>query len=276
MKLQYTKLPLQMRTYEQTCDIARKELDRKETYNRLIAIPLCMGEVVWDMVDSVKDMLAFMRVHELKLLCRTLAQFRKEYAWHFEDSGIKRNKVETLRVWMENYLEYSNGANSEYKELEKAVREVAPDLSDNWISLITSAYLAWAYAKALIEYTDDREAEFAKKINLPNHGHLLPKQMRNLPILLSQVWSDIEIDSKVLNRIKNGIKDEMIYLGYNATEPEARTKYRESCVAFRLYGGCKAQAKYGVHGCYPSSNCKRMLQYDTKHKHKTEILPCGE
>lgn len=245
---------------------ARENMCTDKTYYSLIALPMCMGEVVWDLIDSVLDMCVILRIEPLKKVCRTIRKLRDDYVYHYHKFGLSSEQLAPLRAWCNNFLETTNGSSDMLKQIRHEVDRLYVDLQPEWGVSVASAYLAIVYAKGIIKYTEAEERAFAKEMGLPNHGHMLPSEIYRVIPLLEAVCGDCEISNDFLKPFISEVSDLMTDVSQSATEPEERTEYRHKCIAFVCNGGCKAQAvNGGIYGCFPSSACKRMINYDKKH-----------
>lgn len=245
-----------------------EELARTQTYNALIAIPLCMLEVAWDMVDSVCDVLSINKIRELKKVCRMLKEYHKEYRYKYESNPeISHNRFAEIKAWCTNYLESTNGDKGVTLKLETKFKERYSDINTESRILIISAFKAWIYFKATVSHTEAEERHFAFKIGLPNIGHMLPSAVYGAIPLLESIFEETPLGKEFLNELISVIKIYMKELSQRSTEPIERTEYRQKCIAYICNQGCREQALEGHrYGCYASSLCKRMMAYDARQK----------
>lgn len=254
------------KTRDQLKQAARAELETEDTYYKLIALPMCMCTVAWDMIDSVIDFCVLYRVEALKGVTRGLRVLHKDYLYEYNRVGLKREQMEPLIAWCDSFLNETDGSSEIYRGIAKLVRENHPDIDSDSLSLVASAFLAWVYFESIIRFTEKEEAKFAKKIGLSSYNHMLPAEVYKARDLIWVVGGDCSIDKSLLKPFVAELIDLMEDVSGSATEPIERTRHRHRCIAYVCNKGCKKCAIGGNEfGCYPSSSCKRMNNYDKKH-----------
>lgn len=246
---------------------SQQELQKTERYLSLIMVPLCMSEVLWDFVDTVVDMTSRLRITALKSVTRKLREFRRDYQYAYEKNPqYKSSHFDDVKAWRNDFLDKTDGDHDTFAEIDGYLKTHYAGLDSEWRMTISSAYLAWMYAKAITRFSERQERDFAKTLGLPNVGHMLPEQLYTLPVLLGAIIEETPIDPSITNRIIGEIDQYMTKVVAISIEPDKRTEHRYNCIAYICNKGCKAHAITGQkYGCYPSSACKRMKEYDKRH-----------
>lgn len=246
---------------------AREEMDSEQVYYSLVAIPLCMGAVAWDFIDTVLDMCVILRIDPLKKVCRAIRQIHTDYSYQCRKLVLSSDQMKPLHAWVQNFLDSTNGSTDMSAQIKDELLSRYPGLHSDWYAMLSSAYLAIVYLKGIIKYTEAEERSFAEKIGVSRYGHMLPDEIYKAVPLLDAVAGDCTLDDEFLRPFICEVVDMMTDVGQSATEPPERTEYRHRCIAFVCNGGCRAQAVNGSeYGCFPASVCRRMMRYDKKHK----------
>lgn len=257
---------------------AHKELEDDTVAHRLIYVPLCMTEVVWDMVDTVLDLCAIRRISEVKKASRTLKQMRKDSDYHFRRLGINDEMLEPIRRWRDMFLDSTDGSNELYAKIKREFAGIYTDMQDDELQFITTAKLAHVYSLALVEYTSSTERDFARRVGLPNYGSTLPKPVRDIPMMLDAITCHRPISESFIKSLKNEICDLMDEIAESPLEPMERYAHRHRCIAYICNNGCRAMARHGEFGCFPTCDCRRLRRYDKKQHDngRTDRLRNGE
>jgi hypothetical protein len=244
----------------------REEMNKPETFHNLVAVPFCIGDVVWRMTDTVTDIMTQLRVSALKKVCRMMKEYRIEYEHSLKSkAAIEAGRFKIVNAWGDNFMDLTDGDAPMYARINAETKRLYPDLDSDWRIMINAAYIAWVYAKGLIMHTDEHERKFAKNIGLREVGHILPPHFYGLIPLLEAVFCENKLPDSFTLPLIEETRAFLKVLAEEGSEPKPRTAYRQRCIAFVCNGGCKAQAQPGEKfGCYPTSRCKRMCNYDKR------------
>lgn len=242
---------------------ARSLMERDENTYEVIYLPLVVAEVVWDFTDTVCDGLSILRDPSLKGTARRLREMRKDYRSHFGSLSVA---LSDLQEFSDRFIEYIGDARSVTRELSKALDSCGVDVPPERRGVVIAAHVAGCFAEGLVKYSAIKESGFARKAGLPDYGCILPDSFRALPSAMREITAGYRLPSGVTSQVVSQILDLLLQTAEEMTEPEERMRHRLACVAYRNNGGCRAQARRGTFGCYPSSKCKRMTRYDNQHK----------
>lgn len=243
----------------------RRLLDNREVSAPVVYVPMCFAEVVWNLVGSVQNGICIMKIDTLKPINRALNTLRGEYEKFFYYRGIPEVGMNEMKLWSELFLDHINGANALTMEIKKELEQRYAELEPDWKAIVIGSYVAYVFVKALIYYSDNTADQFCRKLGTPGGSKLFPDSLYALPNLLISLAGDKTIPREILNPHIDYVIDLIDGIAEESTEPAERTQYRTSCLAYRLHGGCKAMARKSTFGCYASSKCRRMMNYDSKH-----------
>lgn len=248
---------------------AKEALSEDETYYSIVAIPICFGELIWDMADTVCDQTSILRDSRFKAMSRTLKERRRFYMSYYRSKGLSDERLAPLQAYKEGYISDPNGVGAIYKAVMGGIKRDYPELSLDYKMLYATMGQIVIFAEALKRFSAKAESDLARKIGLPNYGSILPDEILEVPKLIKQNLHDVKFAEDLIEEAVAEVVDVMGELARDATEPVERTCHRHRCIAYICNGGCK-RGSVGVeeYGCYPAATCKWLQIYEDR-KSKT-------
>lgn len=263
--IRFTKIPTREKPAFSDRTSVIVDDDNEAEYFSTIVAPICISEIILDHADTLHELLRETRIPELKPLSHFLREISFDFVIHYHRAGVKDDSLADVRSWAQIYLDHTDGSGPVYAGILSGLREQSPEITGKYQMLCTQICMVAAYTDALIRHTEAAEKRLARKMRLPNVGHVLAKPIYQLHEKLIPALAYFGLTYASVQQATDFLTGIFVNMGSMMYERRERRVYRQSCIAFRRHGGCHLGATEGEKiGCCSNTRCTRMREYDNR------------
>ncbi len=171
-----------------------KERDIKEKISgeqlfRFAYIPFVISTLVWDYADTICDLAAVMRIHEVKRLCRAVKNLRAEYdSIHKSRFDFKARHSEELNMYaFEDFT--ARITKVVIANIRGELMRAYPDMSEDELEYFVAVHQCNILLKALLVYEYDQRKQIKAKLHY-DVGTILRRPVRALAKLIPEFIGD--------------------------------------------------------------------------------------
>lgn len=196
----------------------------KEMLFRFAYVPFVIAQLVWDYVDTITTLTAWMKRRETLALSRKIKELRRDYDRKrapFIDNLHQASEIDNMYV-------FEDGVKDIFKlyllNLRLDLKHEYPDLQDEDMDLLTATYQCLILLRALYRYVAKQTDRIQRKIGR-QIGRILPCELYALEPLVAAHVGDKPISDKFHKQQGTYIETlstQIALIGLNDTKPNKK------------------------------------------------------
>lgn len=180
---------------ERERELKLSEILDSETMMRFAYVPFVIATLAWDYADSILNMAAYLRIQEVKKLCRSVKELKKDYDYlraPYIDQAHQESEENNMYI-------FEDGVNDVFNlylaNIGFDIKSEYPDLDNEYVTYLKAIYQCHIVLKSIFRYaqiqTDKVEKIVGHKI-----GDIIPTQLRRLDTLVMAFVGDKPVSKK--------------------------------------------------------------------------------